>query len=256
MKPKTLTLVSGLFFALANLNSISCQADSGLALPPQPPLERTVASALSVSKPVAPEPEPKKPVKGLVIFGELEVVDRFYNQNRPLSELVRDYLAQHQPSSLERKIIVNKAERLLQVYLNNTLLKEYGVSLGFSPVGDKFIEGDGRTPEGEYYVAAKNPHSRYYLALLFNYPNPDDAQQGLASGLINPRQYQAIIKANENCETPPQNTALGSFLELHGWGGGPGQPDWTAGCIALDDEAIKELYAFSTLCETKIIINP
>lgn len=191
-----------------------------------------------------------------IIFGELKPVTGFHNQDKLLSEIVSDYLAENNPPQLKRKIIVDKSKRRLGVYLDDVLLKEYGISLGFDPVGHKLNEGDGRTPEGEYYVAAKNPNSRYYLALLLNYPNPDDAQQGLASGLINPRQYQAIIEANENCETPPQNTPLGSFFELHGLGGGPDQPDWTAGCIALDDEAIGEVYDFSTPCETKVIINP
>ncbi len=68
-----------------------------------------------------------------------------------------------------------------------TLLRTYKAGLGFSPVADKKQEGDGATPEGEFYVFVKNNRSAYYLSLGISYPNVEDAERGLRDGLINQR---------------------------------------------------------------------
>ena len=72
------------------------------------------------------------------------------------------------------------------------------------------------------------------------------------SELISKSEYDSILKTNEKCQIPPQNTDLGSYIELHG--GGVGR-DWTWGCIALRDKEMSEVYEFSTEgCDTNIII--
>jgi murein L,D-transpeptidase YafK len=35
-------------------------------------------------------------------------------------------------------------------------------------------EGDGKTPEGNYFITNKNFNSKYYLSLLVSYPNDED----------------------------------------------------------------------------------
>ncbi|MER3632834.1 MAG: hypothetical protein C4325_12370 [Blastocatellia bacterium] len=59
------------------------------------------------------------------------------------------------------RLIVYKSLRRLEVHSENRLIARFAVSLGFAPIGKKRREGDGRTPEGEYRVAVKNPKSRY-----------------------------------------------------------------------------------------------
>src|SRR5262249_16796467 len=49
------------------------------------------------------------------------------------------------------RITVYKSERRLEFYSDQTLLRSYRVGLGFNPVADKQREGDGATPEGEFY---------------------------------------------------------------------------------------------------------
>ena len=44
----------------------------------------------------------------------------------------------------------------------------------FSPKGTKPREGDGRTPEGTYFIDRKNPASQFYLSLGISYPNSED----------------------------------------------------------------------------------
>lgn len=150
--------------------------------------------------------------------------------------------AAQQPIALpveKPSIVVYKSERKLEFYSDQTLLRTYRVGLGFSPVADKQREGDGATPEGDFYVFVKNNKSAYYLSLGVSYPNAEDAARGLRDGLITRDQHDVIIKAVQTKATPPQYTKLGGLIYIHGHGAGS---DWTLGCVALENEHIKELY--------------
>ena len=110
------------------------------------------------------------------------------------------------PVPLERpRIVVRKAARRLDLYSGDKLLRTYKAGLGFSPVADKKQEGDGATPEGEFYVFVKNNKSAYYLSLGISYPNAEDADRGLRDGLINRAQHRAITDAIRT-RTAPRNT--------------------------------------------------
>lgn len=144
------------------------------------------------------------------------------------------------PVPLERpRIVVRKAARRLDLYSGDKLLRTYQAGLGFSPVADKKQEGDGATPEGEFYVFVKNNKSAYYLSLGISYPNAEDADRGLREGLINRAQHRAITEAIRNKTAPPQYTKLGGLIYIHGHGA---QSDWTWGCVALENEDIRELF--------------
>jgi murein L,D-transpeptidase YafK len=137
------------------------------------------------------------------------------------------------------KIVISKTRRRLMLYSNNKLVRAYRVGLGTSPVDDKIKEGDRRTPEGEFYIFTKNHKSAFYLSLGLSYPNAEDAERGLRNGLINRRQYTQIIDAIRRRVAPPQKTALGGEIYIHGNGS---QSDWTLGCVALDDNEMRELF--------------
>ena len=137
-------------------------------------------------------------------------------------------------------LVIRKSARALEVYDGTWLVRSFGMALGFSPDGDKEIEGDGRTPEGEFYVFTKNPKSRFHLSLGLSYPAPDDAARGLAGGLISREEHDEIIKSADAKGMPPQKTRLGGEIYIHG--GGPAR-DWTDGCVALNDDEMTELFA-------------
>lgn len=137
------------------------------------------------------------------------------------------------------RILVRKAERKLFLYSNGKLVRTYHVGLGLSPVGDKVRQGDRRTPEGDFYIFTKNDKSAFYLSLGISYPNSEDAARGLRDGLITKSQYSAIIEANKSRTTPPQNTKLGGDIYIHGRGAGS---DWTWGCVALEDNDVREIF--------------
>ena len=137
------------------------------------------------------------------------------------------------------KIVVKKARRQLLLYSGGKLLRTYRVGLGLSPVGDKVREGDRRTPEGDFYIFTKNDKSAFYLSLGISYPNAPHAARGLRDGLITKAQYDVIMQALKAKKAPPQNTALGGDIYIHGNGA---SSDWTWGCIALENENVRELF--------------
>ena len=137
------------------------------------------------------------------------------------------------------RIVVKKAERKLFLYSNNKIVRTYHVGLGLSPVGDKVREGDRRTPEGDFYIFTKNDKSAFYLSLGVSYPNARHARRGLRDGLITKVQYDAIMSALQAKKTPPQNTALGGDIYIHGNGA---RSDWTWGCVALENDDVRELF--------------
>lgn len=149
-----------------------------------------------------------------------------------------------QPATLklpvkDPRIVVIKSKRRLELYSGESIVRTYRVGLGFSPVDDKKRAGDGATPEGEFYVFVKNNKSAFYLSLGISYPNVEDAERGLRDGLISRAQHDAIAKAIKRKATPPQYTALGGLIYIHGNGA---KSDWTWGCVALENEDMKELF--------------
>lgn len=124
------------------------------------------------------------------------------------------------------KIVVEKGKRRLNLFFNDKLIKTYKISLGHNSEGDKEFEGDKKTPEGKYLIIDKNPNSGYYKNLGISYPNNDDVKQA------------------EKLGKKP-----GGEIKIHGLKNGLGWIgkahlliDWTAGCIALTNNEIDELF--------------
>jgi lipoprotein-anchoring transpeptidase ErfK/SrfK len=139
----------------------------------------------------------------------------------------------------EPKIVVEKGARRLTLYSAGERVRVFGVALGFEPSGDKVKQGDGRTPEGDFYVCMKNERSKFYLSLGLSYPNAEDAERGLRDGLITRAQHKQILNAIGRGAKPPWNTPLGGEIFIHGGGTAS---DWTWGCVALANEQVKELF--------------
>lgn len=131
------------------------------------------------------------------------------------------------------RIVVNKSARQLILMHHDEVLRAYEMELGFSPEGDKQMEGDGRTPEGSYVIDRRNPNSEFYLSIGISYPNEDDIAEAEALG-----------------ERP------GGDIFIHGT---PNPfrrgDDWTAGCIAISNREMREVYSMVRL-GTPIDIYP
>src|SRR3989338_7052127 len=165
----------------------------------------------------------------------------YFNSDKPLQEIIQSYSETDAGSAhQQRRIVVRKSERLLSLYIGESLLKEYPVGLSVGSRKDKEQEGDGQTPEGTFYISLKILKGTFDKSLLISYPDKEDAERGLQEGLISKGEYRTIFSAIDSCKAPPQKTALGGEILIHG---GSGSYDWTAGCVALDEH--DEIYAFA-----------
>ncbi len=122
------------------------------------------------------------------------------------------------------RIVIEKAARRLTVYRDGAALRVYTMRLGFAPDGDKLRQGDGRTPEGSFRIDRKNPQSRFHLSLGLDYPQRDDLLRAAAGGY-----------------------SPGGDIFIHGqprgvFGRQRIDRDWTAGCIAVSNAVIEELW--------------
>lgn len=151
------------------------------------------------------------------------------------------------------KIIVFKARRLLICTSDGTELLRAPIQLGFgADDGPKCREGDGRTPEGAYFISSRNPESRFFRSLGISYPGPHDASRALDEGLIDARVCERICAC---AERPPWDTPLGGFIMIHGQRTPPACGDWTAGCIALANDAMERLYELASIGD-RVLIRP
>jgi murein L,D-transpeptidase YafK len=143
----------------------------------------------------------------------------------------------------ELTIRVSKAQHELWLLEGDRVLKTCPVSLGRELNASKLRRGDGRTPEGAYYISEKRERSRFHRFLGISYPNIDDADRGYAERLISANEWADIFFANLQQTTPPWSTAMGGRVGIHGHGGPSFIPiDWTDGCVAVSDTDIDYLY--------------
>ena len=136
-------------------------------------------------------------------------------------------------------LVLDKSDRVLTLFEHGRVVQTFSVALGKNPVGPKLRRGDGRTPEGLYFIEGRNPSSKYHLALQISYPNATDraraAQRGVAPG------GDIMIHG-----LPRQAASIGA---LHR------QQDWTEGCVALTNDEIEELWR-SVPVGARILIKP
>jgi murein L,D-transpeptidase YafK len=149
-------------------------------------------------------------------------------------------------------LVIEKSLRRLTVYKNGQSVKQFQIVLGRSPVGPKETRGDRRTPEGEYYICTRNEQSKYHLFLGLSFPNKDDAQKARDQGRIPEETFDKIVERLNLGLRPPWDTELGGEVGIHGHGT---DKDWTAGCIAVANEAIEELWEICPL-GTQVHIRP
>jgi len=140
-------------------------------------------------------------------------------------------------------IHVWKARHQLSLQQGDQVLRTFHIALGKDPKAGKLVRGDGRTPQGRYYICEKRPQSRFHRFLGISYPNVEDAERAYADRLISADEWADIFFANLRQTTPPWSTAMGGRVGIHGHGGRPLIPvDWTEGCIAVSDADIDYLY--------------
>jgi len=149
------------------------------------------------------------------------------------------------------ELVIDRSEHSLQVQKNGATLKTFKVAFGNGGRKAKLRQGDHRTPLGTYRIRVIRSSDSFHLFVQLNYPNVKDAIRGLDNNVITKAQYNAILDAHIESRLPPQNTALGGQIGIHGIGNETEEKieihdfiDWTKGCIAMRNHEIEELSRF------------
>ena len=127
-------------------------------------------------------------------------------------------------------LLVDKSTGRLWIYRDGVHSEAFVVGVGRP--GDKAREGDGKTPVGLFRGKLITTSSfGEGQAVLLDYPQPEDADEGLDDGRIGPRDRDRIVGAAGAGRFPPMNTPLGGWIEIHA----SGDEAWirTTGCVTL-----------------------
>lgn len=135
------------------------------------------------------------------------------------------------------RIVIEKAARRMQLIQDGMPVRTYQIALGFTPEGDKIRQGDGKTPEGEFTIDRRNDESAFHLSIGLNYPRPKDSQRAATGG----------YSPGGDIFIHGQPNALPDGFKLRG--------DWTAGCIAVTNAEIREIWAVTPI-GTKVEVRP
>lgn len=154
-----------------------------------------------------------------------EYVDDTASKIKVWRNWVRETLDETESKNCHGLIVDKMAHKAYLIHAGK-LVKTYNCELGYNSAQQKLFAGDGATPEGRYYVTQVklNGQSKYYKALLINYPNDTDKRrfaQNKARGIISSR------------------AGIGRLIEVHGEGGR--NEDWTEGCVAVTNRAMDEI---------------
>jgi len=125
-----------------------------------------------------------------------------------------------------------------QLTLHNLAIGRYGTS-------ETRRRGDHTTPLGRFRITRIDRDAAFHRFLQLDYPDAGRAEQAYRAGIIDEAEHRAILAAHRRGATPPQHTALGGQIGIHGLG--RADPDlhevmnWTRGCVALTDKQIDTL---------------
>lgn len=181
----------------------------------RPGLLRPVSSKVTLSR--------RTLVKGLLLASAAPMLaacqsDYLPKHLQPLSASIRvkmDRMGMGEGDPIYMRIF--KEEAVLEVWKSGPqgkylLLESYDICTWSGELGPKFREGDRQAPEGFYTItpAQMNPNSSFYLSFNLGFPNAYDRSHG----------------------------RTGSHLMVHG-------ACSSAGCYAMTDEQISEIYALA-----------
>lgn len=127
---------------------------------------------------------------------------------------------------------IDKSTFQLMVMHDSVPVKTYPVVLGGNPSGDKRMEGDLKTPEGEFQLRSIYPHKTWSKFLWVNYPTQESHDK-----------HNASKAAGEI----PASASIGGEIGIHGVPEGcdhwiDEMQHWTLGCISLKNAHIDEIY--------------
>ncbi len=141
------------------------------------------------------------------------------------------------------EVRVYKSRHRMEMLFQGKVVKSYHVMLGKGGRGPKRQEGDSLVPEGKYTLDEKNPYSKYFRSIHINYPSQEDIDRAEKAG-VKPGQDVFLHG------TPNDFSKLTDWLRRHHlerFGEKVIRAflvffDWTAGCVAVRDNDMAEIY--------------
>lgn len=158
-------------------------------------------------------------------------------------------------------ILIDRKTYTLSIYEDSILVKNYRASFGRNINSTKLRIGDRSTPVGTYLICSIDTLNKYHKFLMINYPNLDDAAEGLRKGIITQKEYDKIKLELLHYGYSTFASELGNNIGIHGIGeyndifkNLPFVFNWTDGSIAITNEAIDEIYSIVKK-GTKVVIR-
>jgi murein L,D-transpeptidase YafK len=166
-----------------------------------------------------------------------------------------------EPSGAAREavwLLVETAQGTLSVMRGDRAIRQFeNISIGRGGVALHRANGEDATPQGTFRIAWIERDSRFHRFFGLDYPRQADALWGLRTGKIDVETYARIYRATRRGQVPPQDTALGGYIGIHGLGKGDPQMheslNWTNGCVALTNQQVDQLEPWISEGTTVII---
>lgn len=132
------------------------------------------------------------------------------------------------------RIIVDKSSYELYVYDKQGWFATYPVVFGNNTLDDKKMEGDRKTPEGDFKIANKRIHEKWDRYMGLDYPTKESLEK------FRQRKQRGEV---------PASASPGGGIGIHGtW---PHEDyvidrfkNWTNGCISLKNQDVEDLYSY------------
>jgi hypothetical protein len=168
--------------------------------------------------------------------GQWTIADVLHNYGAYATGKLNHYFTKGKVSYPPREVILIalKQEKKLELWARDSgefrFIRDYYILAASGVAGPKLHQGDRQVPEGIYRITDLNPNSHYHLSMKINYPNEFDI-------------FHAELEGRTN---------LGSDIFIHG-------KDASIGCLAMGDQAIKELFVLTALVgvhNVKVVIAP
>lgn len=154
------------------------------------------------------------------------------------------------PARAERWVDIDTSAQTLAVYdqARHAVALFTDISFGSGGVADVHLQGDHTTPRGRFHIMKIRPSARFDTFILLDYPQTEQADQALRNGAISLTTRDRIAAAVASGWQPPQDTALGGDIGIHGLGRDSlsihRRFNWTDGCVALTNKQIRQLAGF------------
>jgi murein L,D-transpeptidase YafK len=159
------------------------------------------------------------------------------------------------------RLEISKSDKQLTVKKGDETIKSFYIALGKGGKGTKQRLGDKKTPVGDYKITDFKADSKFHYFMQIDYPNMLDAWYGYKNKIISGKEFKKIAFAVRDKHRPPQNTALGGYIGIHGLGESTAERrkihesfDWTEGCIALKNAEITALRQYVSI-GTRVLIK-